>query len=75
MAGHVSVEPGKDGKLICDEVRDIADVTANLWLQFSNEAKYNEIYPLYENLDKKLKDLLYGLMLRSGNDAAIMIAE
>ena len=50
MSGHVSVEPGKDGKLICDDLYDISEITGNLWLQFASEEEYGRLYPGLEKI-------------------------
>ena len=40
ISGRVSLEPGKDGKLIMEEASLISDISASLWIQFENETDY-----------------------------------
>lgn len=50
---------------------DVVTVSANA----ANQASDSSVYELKEGDKITLRDLLYGLMLRSGNDAAVAIAE
>ena len=50
---------------------DVVTVSANA----ANEASDSSVCELKEGDKITLRDLLYGLMLRSGNDAAVAIAE
>ena len=46
----MSVEPGKDGKLICEDIKDLTDITANMWLQFASESQYEELFPVISKI-------------------------
>ncbi len=44
IKGRVSLEEDKDGKLICETVIPFEEIPRTLWLQFANEADYEEAF-------------------------------
>ncbi len=50
IEGRVSLEPGKDGKLLGSDVKEFSEVSKILWLQFSTEEEYKEEFASAEKL-------------------------
>lgn len=62
VRGHANVEEDKNGKLICEKIYGFDDTKKELWLQFENKEKY-------EQMEEKLFQMLLG---SDGNDQVVI---